>query len=172
MNEVQGGPAPKSTGVTVLGVVMIVFGGLGLLSGPSTLLSRELGKQTGSGRIQELMWSGAFGTWMFVALGIGTLMALLLLASGIGVLRRQSWARKAGLAYGIAGVVFGVVGQMVNILFLYPKLAAFEGADAAERGGAIGGIVGGVVGGLFGMVLPIVLWVAMTRPTIKEELSG
>ncbi len=150
---------------------MIVFGGLGLLSGPFTLLSRELGKQTGSGRIQELMWEGAFGAWMMAALGIGTLMALLLLVSGVGVLKRRAWARKATVAYGIAGIAFGVIGQIVNILFLYPKLAAFEGGSAAEQGGAVGGIVGGVVGGLFGMVLPVVLLVVMTRPTMKQELD-
>ena len=154
----------------MLGVVMIVFGGLGLLSAPTTLLSRELGRQTGSGRIQELMWSGGFGVWMMLSLGIGTVMAALLLASGIGVLKRRAWARKTTIAYGIAGIAFGVIGQLVNILFLCPKLAAFEGGTAAERGGAVGGMVGGVVGGLFGMVLPILLLIVMTRETVKAEV--
>jgi hypothetical protein len=156
----------------VLGIVMMAFGGLGLLSAPMTLASRELGNQTGSGSVQDLIWEGPLATWMSFALFFGTLIALLLLVSGFGVFKRKPWARKSAIGYGITTLVFGALGQLMNVVFLYPKLLELmDSSNTVEKSAAMGGMIGGVIGGLFGMILPIVVLVAMGRPTVKAELS-
>lgn len=164
---------PRSNGVTAVGALMISFGALGLLSAPATFFTRQLGAATGSGKIQEVLWSGVLGTWMVVSLSLGALLSVLLLTSGIGVLRRSRWARRASLAYGVAALVLGALGQFVAVFYMYPALAPFiESGSVVDRSGAIGGIVGGVVGGIVGMALPIAVIVVMTRPSFKAELDG
>ncbi len=151
---------------------MVAFGGIGLFSAPLALMSRFLGSHAGSSRIQDLMWTGTVGAWMWASMGLGTLLALLLLGSGVGVLRRQRWARKASLAYAISAIAFGILAQLVNIVFLYPKLMGMlQTGSAVERGGAIGGLVGGIFGGLFGMILPIAVLIVVTRPSVRAELA-
>jgi hypothetical protein len=163
----------QSSGVTVLGIVMIAFGLLGLGAWPLTVLMREIGSQSRGGRnVQDLIWEGSLSWWMPFTLAVATLFALLLLVSGIGVLKRMAWAHKTALAYGIGTIAFGVIGQFMNIVFLYPLLVEkMSSANPVERGGAAGGIMGGVVGGLIGLVLPAVVTYAMTRPGVKAELG-
>ncbi len=163
----------QSSGLTALSIVMMAFGGLGLFSAPITLMSREIGRKTGSGHIQDLMWEGAPGTWMRMSIFVGTVFAVWLLVSGFGVFKRKPWARQSSMLYGISAIVFGVVGQIVSFLVVFPALsAAAEVGGRVERAGATGGMIGGIVGGLFGMILPIVILVVMTRPSIKAELGA
>lgn len=165
-------PAKQSSGVTVLGIVMMAFGALGLLSWPMTAASRALGSQTGSGSVQDLIWEGPLASWMTISLALGTLIALLLLASGYGVFKRTPWARKAAVTYGVVTLVFAAIGQFMNVVFLYPKLIELlDSSNTVERSAAMGGMIGGVIGGLFGLILPVVVLVVMSRPTVKAELG-
>jgi hypothetical protein len=164
---------PQSSGVTVLGIVMMAFGVMGLGAWPLTVAMRELGSQTRGGRnVQDMIWEGSLSWWMSFSLALATLFAILLLASGIGVFRRKAWAHKTSLAYGIATIVFAVISQLMNFVFLYPKLMEMlDSSNPVERASAAGGMMGGVVGGLFGLILPVVVTYAMTRPKVKAELG-
>lgn len=152
---------------------MIGFGFMGLGAWPLTVLSRELGSQTAGGRnVQDLIWEGSLAWWMSFSLAVATLIAVVLLVSGIGVFKRRAWAQKTALGYGIATIGFGLISQFVNFVFLYPKLIELlDSANPVERAGAAGGMMGGIVGGLFGMILPVVVVYAVTRPSVKAELG-
>jgi hypothetical protein len=164
---------PRTSGVTILGIIMIVFGLLGLGAWPLTVASRELGSRTAGGRnVQDLIWEGSLSWWMTFSLAVATLLASVLLASGLGVLKRRPWAQKTALGYGIGTIAFGLIGQLMNVLFLYPKLIQMvDSANPVERAGAAGGMLGGIVGGLFGMILPVVVVYVVTRPSVKAELG-
>jgi hypothetical protein len=164
---------PQTSGVTVLGIVMIGFGFMGLGAWPLTLATRQLGSQTAGGRnVQDLIWEGSLSWWMTFSLAVATLIAALLLTSGIGIFKRRPWAQKTALGYGITTIAFGLISQFVNVVFLYPKLIEMlDSANPVERGGAAGGMMGGIIGGLFGMILPVVVVYAVTRPSVKAELG-
>lgn len=164
---------PQTSGVTVLGIVMIAFGFMGLGAWPLTVATRQLGSRTTGGRnVQDLIWEGSLSWWMTFSLAVATLLAALLFTSGIGIFRRRAWAQKTALGYGITTIAFGLVSQFVNIVFLYPKLMdRLDSANPVERGGAMGGMMGGIIGGLVGMILPAVVVYAVTRPSVKAELG-
>ncbi len=154
-----------------MGAVMIGFGGLGLLSAPLTLVSKLIASSGRPDRVQTLMWTGPFGTWMMVSLVIATAVAALLVVSGVGVLKRRAWARRSAIVYGVTTIAVGVMGQIVNILYLYPALVGFiDAGTTKERAGAVGGLLGGTAGALLGMALPITVLVVMTRSSVKAEL--
>src|SRR5271169_3627154 len=113
-----------STGLTAIAVTEIFFGGMGLLGAPLTLALRGLAHDPVSVRIQELTWEGSMGAWMRVSLGLGTVLAGVLLASGIGIFKRRAWARRAGIAYGALGLVMQLIGQAMTFGVLLPALDA------------------------------------------------
>jgi hypothetical protein len=79
----------------------------------------------------------------------------------------KPWARKLSIAYAIYALVFGVVGIVVNFLFVVrPMLEQAQGRQGPEAAGAIGGAFGGTIGGCFGLVYPILLLIFMTRPNV------
>ena len=164
--------APPSTLLTVLGVLQCCFGAFGTLSAPITLVSRKLTRSAGTSQIDAILWEGKLGVWMMTSLVLGTVLAFVLIGAGIGVLKRRGYGRTLSLVHGGTTIAFGVVGQIVMVVFVYPQLIEMlDTAGPVARGGAIGGIVGGICGSVFGFVLPVAELVIMFRPAVKAELG-
>jgi hypothetical protein len=161
-------PAP-SAGLRLLGIAQCALGAFGLLAAPITVITRVVAQDAGSRRVQELLWEGWLGAWTWTSLVLGTLLAVTLIAAGVGVVRGMRWGRSLTLAHGVLAILHVVSGQVVSVVFLYPALWALgTGGNAAERGGAVGGVIGGFFGSLVALVLPVIeLWV-MTRPSVRE----
>jgi hypothetical protein len=173
VQETPAAPPKRTPGLTVLAVFLLVLGGLGLLSGPYTLVSRGLARDALSRQLQEIMWSGALGVWMYISLFLGLVTALAMIAAGVGILKMKPWGRTISLAYGLGSIGLGVVGQIMAIALFYPALLEWgerEGGLAQIM--AMSGIVGGVVGSLFGLVLPVITLVVMTRPKVKAAFAA
>jgi hypothetical protein len=169
-DPVPAAPAQKSTGVTVLGVFLIIFGALGLFSAPMTFLTRGMARDPASRRINELMYEGTLGAWTMTSLFLGTCLAGLMLASGIGIVKRRPWAKKTSLGYGISAIVMAIIGQIMSAMLLYPELNKMaEHGGTVEKAGAMGGMIGGMVGGCLGLVLPVITLIVMTRPNVKAQ---
>jgi hypothetical protein len=167
-------PSPgPSGGLKAMGIVQIAFGALGMLGAPMTLGLRSLAHDAASRRVQEVMWTGTLGTWTRLSLGLSTVMALMLLVSGIGVLKLRPWARRLAVGYGLGATALLVVSQIMNAVLLVPALSEMARAshDPVARAGATGGIVGGIVGGLLGLTLPIAVLIVMTRPAVKAQFG-
>jgi len=170
------GPAKPglTTGVQATAVAEIFFGGMGLLGAPLALFFRGMARDPVSMRIQEITWEGALGGWTRVSLGLGTLLAVVLLASGIGVLKRKAWARRSGIAYACVSLAMQVIGLAMTVLVLFPALDALAEQYAYDRtasAAVMGGRIGGAFGGLFALILPIAVLVVMTRPGVKAQLT-
>ncbi|MBK7584561.1 MAG: hypothetical protein IPI67_30790 [Myxococcales bacterium] len=165
-------PLPReapSSGLRLLGIAQCALGVFGLSAAPLTLITRFVARDPGSLRVQELLWEGFLGAWMYASLALGTLAAILLIAAGVGVVRGRRWGRSLTLWHAGISVALMVLGQLVSVLFLYPALWQLgQGGTAAERGGAIGGVVGGLFGGLFALVLPVLELIVMTRPHVRD----
>lgn len=175
-------PAPAYGPVKAIGILEVVFGAMGVFSWPMMQglrsLTQAISRDPVSRRIDELTWSGTMGTWTRIAMVLGSLLGVALVAAGIGVLKRRPWGRKLSLAYGAAALVSAIIGQAMTWIYLMPELerATRTAHDPASRGAAWGGLLGGGAGAIAGAMLPVGLLIIMTRPEVKrvfgEESAG
>jgi hypothetical protein len=163
----------RPASVTTFGVLNIIFAVLGLfcLVGTAALfVSPNAGLNPVARVIRE---NAAYAAWMKVSLLLGVAASFVLLAAGIGLLRLKPWARKLSIGYAIYGIIFSVLGALMNFLFLFrPMLAEAARAQGPEAAGAMGGAVGGMIGSLTGMIYPILLLVFMTRPKVVAAFQA
>lgn len=157
----------RPTSVTVFGVLNIAFAAFGFIG---TLASMALFMMPGnsSNPVLKIMQdSPAYAAWIKVSIPLGLLACGALLAAGIGLMLLKPWARQLTIGYAIYALGFGVIGMVVNFLFLIrPMLQQAREQHGAEAAGAIGGAIGGSVGGCLGMIYPILLLVFMFRPNV------
>jgi hypothetical protein len=153
--------------IKVFGILAIVFGSLGLFGILFTYImyfgnARMFGPNPAVAIARE---SETFMTWMKVSLGLQCVMSPMLLASGIGLLKRRAWARKTAIAYALYGIVGGLVGLVMTWKYLIAPLSRMSGPAAA------GGTLGGMIGGVVGMVFPVLLLIFMTKRNVREALT-
>ncbi len=154
--------------VTAFGILNIVFGGLGVLCTPMSLLflwfqrARDLPIQ----RVMDAS-AGLFAYWVAMA-AFSMLSALALIAAGIGLLQLRPWARVLSIVYGIFSIVVGIVGMMVNAVFVFGPMITRARTGGPEAAASLVGLTAGTIGGIIGMVYPILLLVFMTRPRIRD----
>lgn len=157
----------RPTAITVFGVLNIGFAALGLVGLLFTVMMFAQSGASHNPMIQIFRDNPAYAAWIKITIPLGLLSSLALLASGIGLLLMKNWARVLAIAYAIFSLVFGLVGQVVNYLYLVkPMMEQASQARGPEAGAAIGGAIGGVLGGCIGMVYPIVLLIFMLRPKL------
>lgn len=105
-------PTPRTTGMTVIGILNIVFGSLGslmmvfvvLLGGLFAAGGAQLaGDGTAEGQGVGAMAAAGGGLVMLIGL-IGLACWMLLLVSGIGILKVAPWGRKLAIVCGVGGI--------------------------------------------------------------------
>lgn len=154
-------PQPvRPTSMKVLGILNIVFGALGLLCMPIIIIGIMVPQPD-----SPLQMGPGMKIYTAIALVLRLILALLLLASGIGLLNLKEWARKAASFYGWSAIVMGIIGTAVTVITMS---SAFAGVPEHEAPAVIGGTIGGMCGGILGLTYPIILIVFMKRPNIIE----
>jgi hypothetical protein len=153
----------RPTTLTVIGILAIIFGSLGVVCTPLllvVLLNPEL-----SGEFMPDL-GGLHQTFQIVSLSVGIFASLALVADGIGLLQMKEWARKLGIGLGVYYILASFVGAAVQIVAAGPmmkEMADATGSDAA--------MIGGVVGGIFGILINSVIYglilYFLTRPDVK-----
>ena len=157
----------RPASVNVLGILNIVFAGFGVLGLMTSIVMFYLPGNSTNPVIKMMLENPTYAAWLKLCIPLGLLSCLALLAAGIGLLRLRSWARTLSIAYAIYAIVFGLVGTVVNFLFLVrPFLEQGRQQQGPEAMGAIGGAIGGVIGGCFGLIYPVVLLIFMLRPKV------
>lgn len=144
----------RPTSVTVFGILNIVFGSLGLICTPFSLVMIFAMPNT-------MNPSGTAMIWLLLSSGIGIICTILLLTVGIGLLYQKRWARIWCLGYGWFAIIWGIVGMVVNIGL------AVSGAYGRGQDN-ISGLMGGFCGGLVGFIYPILLIVFMQKQNVKN----
>lgn len=157
--------------VTVFGVLNIAFaafGLMGLLSSLSMLaMARNMKASTPNPVLKLMDSSPGFTLWTNISIGVGFIFTLVLLASGIGLLKMKSWGRTLSFVYIAYAVIFGILSTVMNYMFLVvPLMEQSKNQQGAEQAAAIGGAVGGMVGGCFGLIYPMLLAFFMMRPNV------
>jgi|ERR1051325_854339 hypothetical protein len=159
----------RPASVTTFGILNIVFAAVGFF-GLLASIALYFAPATSHNPVVRIMHENpAYMTWIILTIPMGLISCGVLLAAGIGLLLLKPWARILSIGYAIYAVLFGLLGTVLNSIFLLPSLleeaSRRQGPEAA---GAIGGAVGGTIGGCVGLIYPILLLIFMTRPKLKE----
>ena len=102
-------------------------------------------------------------TFMEVSLYLGFAVSIVLIISGIGLLNVKSWARMLSIGYSIYALVMGIVGGVVNYVYLVQPLLERAGEDSVvAKAAAMGGLIG--IGA--GLIYPILLLIFMLNATV------
>ena len=164
--------------VTAFAIIGIVFGGLGLLCKPFSLIALFV-PQAGPNPAVD-MQKDLMGWTLFSAVA-GTLISILLLASSIGALSLKPWARKGLLAYAAVAVLMNLVNIVVSIIWIMPKMKTMQEQMIKQQGTAPPGMAaimqgagtaGAVIGFLITMIFPLLLLYFFTRPNVVAAFEG
>ena len=163
----------RPTAVTVFGILNIVFAALGFLGGIFSALTMFILPHDTSNPVFKMMnEQPTLYWWTLLATVIGVALAALLLVAGIGLLKMKPSGRVMSVYYSIATLVLGLVGLVINSVFLIsPLVAQAEKSSGPEAAGAVGGVIGGVCGGSCALIYPIVLLIFMTRPKLVAAFN-
>lgn len=162
----------RPTGVTVFAILHIVFGVWGLLGLAMTIVFMFIGANIAAGPnpvFDMLQQDSLYAAFFYVTFALGGIFAVLLIVSGVGLLKMSEVARTFSLVYAVYAIVSGIVGTVVNFFLIFlPMLETAQQAQGPQLAGAIGGIIGGIIGGLVGLIYPIAILIYFLRPSVKE----
>ncbi len=166
---------------TTVGVISIVLGGLGALSGCWGIVSPMF-----MGAFLELMppgqtqGLGAMTEHVGLISGLGAagmVVATLLLIAGIGMVRRRPWSVSASRWWAVLKMLFVVVQTALGAVMQKEMIEEMTKNDpnvAAMGTGFMSAmfIVGYALGLLWGWAYPIFLLIWLSRGKVKEEVAS
>lgn len=145
--------APGRSGIPkVIGILMIIFGSLGILFGLVGLGGGSSGFKT-------------FDTMNMVFNLIGLAISVLHLVGGIAAVRYKANAPGLCIMYGAIRIVHALAWAVIVYAWLKPAMSELPGAGAA-----LGAMV--VLGILIGVAWPIVVLALMSRPAAKAACTN
>ncbi len=133
--ELGDAPERRSTWPTVIGILAIVFGALGVLGACMGMASYVFvaivgGQMQGMPGVQkaqlEVMRQYMVPNSIFVV--VGTVVAAWLLVAGIGVLRRRPWSRGATVSWAVAKIIYAIPASVLGYFHNKAQLEAMEQA--------------------------------------------
>lgn len=163
----------RPTWLTVISVLGMVFGTIGVVFTPFSLLIYFVKIGPPNPVVTMVKGDSFLFAWTIGSAVVGVLLSLLLAVGSLLAYRLKPVARKLLMTYAIAAIVSGVLAIAVNAFVMLPRLLleAKSSTNPTVAAGAIGGAIGGGVGGLFGMILPIAVLIAVFRPEVKRALG-
>ena len=163
----------RPTSVTVFGILNIVFAVIGVFG---LFATAALFLTTGGSNnpvIKIIQGQPIYAAFMELSIPLGVLSSGALLASGIGLLLLKRWARIMSIGYAIYAIVFGIVGSIMNFLFLVrPMIEEANQKQGPEAAGAMGGAIGGTIGGCCGLIYPILILIFLPRPKVVSAFQS
>ena len=157
----------RPTSVTVFGILNIAFACFGVLGILASIALFNLPASSGNPVVKIMQDNPTYAAFMKISILLGIFSSLAMLAAGIGLLMLKGWGRYLSIGYAIYAILFGIVGVVMNFLFLVrPLLERASQQQGPEAAGAIGGAIGGSFGGCFGLIYPILLLIFMLRPRV------
>ena len=164
----------RPTSALVFGILNIAFaaiGAFGLLATAAVLFSMPV--DSNNPALKIMRDSPAYMMWMKIALPVGALGSLALLAGGIGLLCFKAWGRTLSIGYAIYGIVNAILAVGMNFFFLcLPMLHQASQQAGPEQASAYGSAIGGTIGSSFGLIYPVLLLIFMTRPKLVAAFRG
>jgi hypothetical protein len=159
-------PPRRSAIPKVIGILMIIFGGLGLLGGLwSLVVSSAMGSMSsfsgGSDGFSEL---STFMTLTKVTNFFGLAISFLELYAGIALVTYKAKGVKLAFTYAIANIAINLITAILVFAWLKPAM------DRNGFGGALG--LGMLLGTVLSLAWPTVVLALVGRPNAKASCTG
>jgi hypothetical protein len=170
-------PAQRPASATVFGVLNLVFGIFGICGGVVTggllvvLAIPEMAESLNELEGMEAFQNPSYRAFLLVTTIINSLLTIVLLISGAGLLKFKAWGRTAAIWYAIPQIVAIIAGGLVQF-FLFIKPAIENAAPGAQGIGEISGAIGGIVGMFFSLLYPVLLLIFMNRKTFVAHITA
>lgn len=174
-------PGQRPAVATVFGILNLVFGILGVCGSVASvggfaflysgILDEKMKAQMNLQQFDDPVFFGLLSMQMV----LGTILSVVIIISGIGLLKFRPWGRKLANFYAIAYLILLIVGIVINIVFtVIPavKQANSQGATPDQVGGAVGGVLGGVFSVCFGVIFPICILIFLNRQRFVDQIEG
>jgi hypothetical protein len=160
---------PRPTALTVIAIIGIVFGVLGLCS-PFGAVPYFMEMPGPPNPMIEMVKESTFlFIWTIGSLFLAFVMSIVLLAGSIGALGLKPWARPTLLGYSAVSILFGLVGAVVNVVTFLPLRGDENPALAA---GASFGLVGAGCGLCIGLLIQGAMIYVLMRPDVKRAFGA
>ncbi len=186
---VKQGDAPerRSRWPTVIGIIAVVFGVLGVLAACMGLVSNVLvaifgGSMQGMPEVQKAQFEvmRQYVVPNSIMMVVGTVVAAWLLVAGIGVLRRRPWSRRAAVGWAVAKILYAIPGSVLGYLLNKALFDAMEQAAIDSGTPMPTGIFTSMQSGgaamigcetLWAWALPLFLIIWFRRASVKTEVE-
>jgi hypothetical protein len=145
------------TAVKVFGIIDLVLGGFGLLSALNSLANFSKVQQM----YQQVPALGKLAPLIPIQMAVTTITPIILLVLGIGLLKRQDWARSSSVYFAMFVIGFGILNLLATVVMM----------GGASEPIMIGIIVGSVIGFLFGALYYGLMIYFLTRPAVIEAMD-
>ena len=151
----------RPTSVTVFGTLNIIFGAMGLLAMPLGIIMMFV-------RPRTINLSEGVRVWLMFSSVIGLARVVLLIVTGIGLLKLKPWARVWTLGYGLFAIGWQTLGMIVNIIFMSTGGYGYSSQQMPEP---IVGLIVGFCAGILGLIYPILLIVFMRKEDVIQAFK-
>ncbi len=181
--ELGDAPERRSGWPTMIGIIAVVFGVLGVLGGCSGLVFNVFAAIWGS----SMQWMPEVQKAQFevmrqyvvptsISMVVATVVAAWLLVAGIGVLRRRPWSRGATVGWAVAKIIYAIPAYFLNkAQFEAMEQAAIDSGTPIPTGiFTIMQSVGGAMMGwsiLWVWALPLFLIIWFRWAPVKTEVE-
>lgn len=161
----------RPTGVTVLAILSILFGVIGIvgLLVSAAMMFAPLGVAVDP-LVKKINQDGGYRVFYLATLLIGIAFTVVLFVGGILLWKMSKLGPKMLVVYAIYAIISGVVINLVNIFWIFlPILDSSQSSE--EIAIVVMSIFGGVVGGLVGLIFPIAILIYFLRPAVKAHIA-
>jgi hypothetical protein len=158
--------------IPVLGALNLCFGVLSGLSVVATFMML-LALTPGSPVFEFVLNNPSYHVWRVIEVSFGAITTVLLLASGLGLVRARLWARKLSIFYAWVASSLGAIGLIMHtLLFAGPLLTQAAALDTTQAASAVAAALGGVAVGFATVLYPLVLLLFMYRHNVIEYFDA
>jgi hypothetical protein len=159
-------PRQRPTSVTVIAVLAIVFGGLGLLCAPFSVLPYFTGFGGPNPVVEAVKARPLLLGWTMFSSCLSLVFSLVLVVAGIGALSLKPWARLMLIAEAVFSMLFALIGTVLTLVVMLPILRDLGGPAL------IGGVGGGACGLILNLLINGLVLFFMTRPHVRAAFEA
>ena len=162
----------RPTSIVVFGVLNLIFAVLGFFGTIGSVMML-LGMNADNPVYWIMQDSAPYRYFMYVSVPLGIVFIGVLALAGAGLLMSKAWGRTATIVYAIYALAMGVIGGVVNAVFLVgPLLEMASASSGPESIGAAGGAIGGMFGSCVGLIYPVVQLIFMYRKNVVDFFAS
>src|SRR5262249_8465194 len=179
----------RPTVVTVMAILNFIFGGIwlvmlacsGLILLVASSLVGSLPRMPNAPDPTEQMTVmyeriPGFVAFTVVSLTLGVVVCLLLIVSGVGLLKMRPWGRWLCVAYACLSILYTLMGTVFTLAFYNPVMAEYQQelprkypAAVATSPGVLNAV--SVVGAVAYLVYPVVILIVMFLPSVAAAFA-